>query len=204
MAEIHVNSLHQIIDKENIVSKNKKITSAIQIIRFYIDNFEFALDIMDVKEIKEMDTIRHLPNSLAFVRGLLNLRGEIIPVLDLKKKLELENLSLQDLAYVGQNKGKNKDKDKDKTESMNNNNESNEIIHNDEFQNDNPSIIICKVGSENFGIVVDKIFRVQYLSTEEYEPASELFENIGKSFIKGFAKVDKKVIVILSLANLFF
>lgn len=207
MAEIHINNIKQIIDKENAISTDKKsFNAAIQIVRFYIDNFEFALDIMDVKEIKEMDKIRNLPNSLPFVKGLLNLRGDIIPVLDLKKKLELENLSLKDLANLGK-------KHKENNEITNNDKEINDInektniktIQNeDQFQNENASIIICKTSSDIFGIIVDKIYRVQYLTDEEYEPTPILFENIGKSFIKGFAKIDKKIIVILSLDNLFF
>lgn len=202
MAEIHVSSINQIIDKDTTINKNKNISSAIQIIRFFIDEFEFALDIMDVKEIKEMDIIRHLPNSLPFVRGLLNLRGDIIPVLDLKKKLELENLTLKDIAKIGEKK---ESKDKEERDVANTKIDKDvENVSESSNNNDNPSIIICKVGSENFGIVVDKIYRVQYLTTDEYEPTPELFENIGKKFIKGFAKIDKKIIVILSLADLFF
>ncbi len=209
MSEIYVMNLDQISGKQVESGKKAKIASVMQVIRFSLDNFEFALDIMDVKEIKEMDIIRHLPNSLPFVKGLLNLRGEIIPVLDLKKKLELENLSLEDLAKMGEKQGIGKFKEK--------NNEIEESKEDakkeDEFKNKQykveeeekqPSIIICKVGSENFGIIVDKIYRVQYLSVDEYEKTPDLFENIGKNFIKGFAKLQNKVIVILSLANLFY
>lgn len=203
MPEIHINSISQINQKENFTKDLKKVSSAIQIIRFFIDNFEFSLDIMDVKEIKEMDTIRNLPNSLPFVKGLLNLRGDIIPILDLKKKLELENLSLEDLIKIAdQQNEKRSEVSKDSvSQNINNQINSNNI---NEFQSNNASIIICKIGSENFGIVVDRIYRVQYLSVDEYEPAPELFESIGKNFIKGFAKIDNKVILILSLSNLFF
>lgn len=207
MAEIHVNSLDHILAKDEERDKVKKLNSAIQIIRFYIDDYEFALDIMDVKEIKEMDKIRNLPNSLPFVKGLLNLRGDIIPILDLKKKLELENLSLQQIASLAEKQDLNNNKKdseknieiKEDSQNLKDQNLKEEKIE----KNENPSIIICKVGSENFGIVVDRIVRVQYLTQEEYEPTPVLFENIGKNFIKGFAKIDKKIIVILSIANLF-
>ncbi len=195
MSEIYLNSLNQINEKELDSVKAKKIDSAIQIIRFYIDNIEFALDIMDVKEIKEMDLIRNLPNSQPFVKGLLNLRGDIIPVLDLKKKLELENLSLEDLAKIGDGYNTGKESKIDLKEQTSEDNSEKEQL---------PSIIICKVGSEYFGMVVDKIHRVQYLSVDQFEKAPELFESIGKDFIKGFAKVEKKVIVILSLYHLFY
>ena len=208
MAEIHVNSLDHILAKDEERVKVKKLNSAIQIIRFYIDDYEFALDIMDVKEIKEMDKIRNLPNSLPFVKGLLNLRGDIIPILDLKKKLEIENLTLQQIASLAEKQDLNNNKEdseknieiKEDFKNLEDQNLKEEKIE----KNENPSIIICKVGSENFGIVVDRIVRVQYLTQDEYEPTPVLFENIGKNFIKGFAKIDKKIIVILSIANLFF
>jgi len=208
MAEIHVKSLDHVIAKDEERVKVKKLNSAIQIIRFYIDDYEFALDIMDVKEIKEMDKIRHLPNSLPFVKGLLNLRGDIIPILDLKKKLEIENLTLQQIASLAEKQDLNNNKEdseknieiKEDFKNLEDQNLKEEKIE----KNENPSIIICKVGSENFGIVVDRIVRVQYLTQDEYEPTPVLFENIGKNFIKGFAKIDKKIIVILSIANLFF
>ncbi|HPC38856.1 MAG TPA: chemotaxis protein CheW [Exilispira sp.] len=208
MAEIHVNSLDHILAKDEERVKVKKLNSAIQIIRFYIDDYEFALDIMDVKEIKEMDKIRNLPNSLPFVKGLLNLRGDIIPILDLKKKLEIENLTLQQIASLAEKQDLNNNKEdseknieiKEDFKNLEDQNLKEEKIE----KNENPSIIICKVGSENFGIVVDRIVRVQYLTQDEYEPTPVLFENIGKNFIKGFAKIDKKIVVILSIANLFF
>ncbi|MCR4421003.1 MAG: hypothetical protein GYA61_08835 [Spirochaetales bacterium] len=198
MAEIYINNLNQIIGKEEQKAKDTKLNSAIQIIRFFIDDFEFALDIMDVKEIKENETIRHLPNSLPFVKGLLNLRGDIIPVLDLKKRLELENLTLNELANLAKEHDFGKVKEQKDEKNISKKEETGED------ENVKPSIIICRVGSDNFGIVVDRIVRVQYLSVDEYEPTPMLFENIGKNFIKGFAKLDKKVIVILSLQNLFF
>jgi len=201
MPEIHINSLKQIEQQEIKELKQRDIGSAKQIIRFAIDNFEFALDIMDVREIKEMDVIRNLPNSQAFVKGLLNLRGDIIPVLDLKKKLELENLSLEILARMGEKQ--NITNNKNDSNSEKEKDQINDILD-EEDKEQAPSIIICKVGSESFGIVVDKIYRVQYLSQDEYENASELFESIGRSFIKGFAKINNKIIVILSLLNLFF
>ncbi|HQM90156.1 MAG TPA: chemotaxis protein CheW, partial [Exilispira sp.] len=106
MAEIHVKSINDIVSKvdEDIDSKKIKNT-VVQVIRFLIDKYEFALDVLDVKEIKEIEKIRHLPNSLPFIIGLLNLRGDIIPIFDLTKKLELENISVEKLASIGEKSG---------------------------------------------------------------------------------------------------
>lgn len=83
---------------------SEKIGDNVQVIIFEIDNIKFAINIMDVKEIKEMERIRRLPNAQPFVKGLLNLRGDIIPVIDLKKRLELDNLKLEDIEKLTQMK----------------------------------------------------------------------------------------------------
>lgn len=251
MAEIHVKSINDIVTRldEDIDSKKIKNT-VVQVIRFLIDKYEFALDVLDVKEIKEIEKIRHLPNSLPFVIGLLNLRGDIIPIFDLTKKLELENISVEKLASIGEKSGKLnafKDEKTEVAESSDKNNINDKVeefgienfsIKEDSLNvnayistsdsgqqikkelnqvdkiniepqifedfSDTRSIIICKVENELFGILVDRIIKVQYLSSDEYEKSPQLFDFIGNNFVKGFAKIEGKIIVILALKNLFY
>lgn len=56
---------------------------------FKLENEEYGIDILRVKEIKEMLRITRVPKSPSFVRGVVNLRGEVIPVIDLRKKFNL-------------------------------------------------------------------------------------------------------------------
>lgn len=56
---------------------------------FKLENEEYGIDILKVKEIKEMLRITRVPKSPSFVRGVVNLRGEVIPVIDLRKKFNL-------------------------------------------------------------------------------------------------------------------
>jgi purine-binding chemotaxis protein CheW len=56
---------------------------------FKLENEEYGIDILKVKEIKEMLRITRVPKSPNFVRGVVNLRGEVIPVIDLRKKFNL-------------------------------------------------------------------------------------------------------------------
>lgn len=57
---------------------------------FKLDNEEYGIDILRVKEIKEMLRITRVPKSSSFVRGVVNLRGEVIPIIDLRKKFNLQ------------------------------------------------------------------------------------------------------------------
>lgn len=60
-----------------------------QFVIFRLENEEYGIDILRVKEIKEMMSITRVPKAAHFVRGVINLRGEVIPVIDLRKKFNL-------------------------------------------------------------------------------------------------------------------
>jgi len=50
-----------------------------------IDNESYAIPILEIHEIIRMQEITHIPNSRRFVRGVINLRGQIIPVVSLRE-----------------------------------------------------------------------------------------------------------------------
>ncbi len=61
----------------------------IQMVGFKIGKEIFGVDILMVQEIIRSAPITHVPNSPEFVEGVINLRGSIIPVIDLRKRLNL-------------------------------------------------------------------------------------------------------------------
>ena len=58
-----------------------------QMVIFKVGVEEFALDIMDLKEVVVMRSITAVPETENFVEGVMNLRGSLVPVLDLRKRL---------------------------------------------------------------------------------------------------------------------
>jgi purine-binding chemotaxis protein CheW len=56
----------------------------IQFISFSIDNDQYGVDIMSVREIKGWSEITHIPKQPEHVRGVLNLRGVMVPIIDLR------------------------------------------------------------------------------------------------------------------------
>jgi purine-binding chemotaxis protein CheW len=58
----------------------------LQLVSFNIGQEEFGLDIQSVQEINRMVEITHVPNSPEFVSGVINLRGKVIPVINLRKR----------------------------------------------------------------------------------------------------------------------
>ena len=60
------------------------------LVTFRLGSGEYAIDIMQAKEIIKMEKITLIPNAPYFVEGVINLRGNIIPIIDLKKRFNLE------------------------------------------------------------------------------------------------------------------
>lgn len=72
---------------EDILEKDSKL---IQLVGFNIGKAHFGVDILMVQEIIRMAPITSVPNSPDFIEGVINLRGNIIPVIDLRKRLNLD------------------------------------------------------------------------------------------------------------------
>ncbi len=61
----------------------------LQLVSFTIGNEEFGVDILYVQEINRMIQITKVPNAPVFIEGVINLRGRVIPVIDLRTRLNM-------------------------------------------------------------------------------------------------------------------
>ena len=61
----------------------------LQLVSFHIGSEEFGLDILRVQEINRMVEITRVPNAPPFVTGVINLRGRVIPIVDLRERFGL-------------------------------------------------------------------------------------------------------------------
>jgi len=62
-------------------------SSTRELIAFRIDGREFCVDIMQVRDIRGWTPATPLPHSPAYVRGVINLRGAVLPVIDMATRL---------------------------------------------------------------------------------------------------------------------
>ncbi|MDK2877497.1 MAG: purine-binding chemotaxis protein CheW [Thermoanaerobacteraceae bacterium] len=60
-----------------------------QFVEFKLGEEEYGVDILQVKTIERMMPVTRVPKAPSFVEGVINLRGEIVPVIDLKKRFDL-------------------------------------------------------------------------------------------------------------------
>jgi len=63
--------------------------NVLQIVSFTVDELLFGLEILHIQEIIRFTEITKIPNSPLFVEGVVNLRGKVIPVIDLRKKMSM-------------------------------------------------------------------------------------------------------------------
>jgi len=61
----------------------------LQVVEFLLGRERYAVDLFDVKEVVEYTTITKLPNTASYMRGIIDLRGEITTIIDLKERLRI-------------------------------------------------------------------------------------------------------------------
>lgn len=75
--------------QEKSEKNENTIAELIQLVGFKIGDEEFGVDIIKVQEINRMVEITRVPNAAHFVEGVINLRGKVIPIIDMRKRLDL-------------------------------------------------------------------------------------------------------------------
>lgn len=75
-------------------------TDQLQLVTFGIGSEEFAVDILSVQEINRMMALTRVPQSPPEVEGVINLRGKIIPVVDLRKRFGMSRAEKSDQSRI--------------------------------------------------------------------------------------------------------
>ncbi|MBI5213042.1 MAG: chemotaxis protein CheW [Nitrospirae bacterium] len=134
----------------------------LQLVTFTLGSEEYAVDILKVQEINRMKEITRVPNSPAYVEGVINLRGKVIPVVNIRKKFGLP-----------------------------------------EKENDEQSrIMIIDIQGITMGLVVDSVSEVLRVPSNIVEPTPPMASNISTEFIRGIAKLEDRLIILLDMDRL--
>lgn len=79
---------------------NATLSSAVEYLSFSLGKEEYAVDILKVQEIRGYDAVTSIVNAPAFIKGVINLRGTIVPVVDMRIKFELGEPSYNEFTVV--------------------------------------------------------------------------------------------------------
>jgi len=82
---------------KNIMASVSKIG---KYLTFTLDDEEYGIGILKVKEIIGMMSITSIPKTPEFVKGVINLRDKVIPVIDLRLKFSMESISYSDRTCI--------------------------------------------------------------------------------------------------------
>ena len=133
-----------------------------QLVVFDLANEHYGVDIAAVEGIIKMQSITVVPHTPAFVEGVTNLRGEVLPVIDLRKRFGLP---------LDQARGKD------------------------------TRIVVVEIDGKKVGMVVDAVSEVLRVSDEAIEPPSPIVTTVDSAFIRGIAKVDERLIILVELSK---
>ena len=158
------------LGEENTVKSGKGFmdtygghSDMLQFVTFNLATQRYATDILKVQEINNLKDITPIPKSPRYVEGAINLRGKVIPVLNLRKKFNMPFEPLNDLT----------------------------------------KIIIIVIHGITMGIIVDSVSDVLRISRDVVEPPPRVASgNIRSEFIRGIAKLQEGLIIILDMDNL--
>jgi purine-binding chemotaxis protein CheW len=79
-------------NNENNVTAEENL----QVVAFKLRNEEYGVSILNVQEIRNLTDITRVPFAQDFIKGVINLRGSVLPVIDLKRRLGLEETPYTD------------------------------------------------------------------------------------------------------------
>ena len=71
------------------MEENRQTASGEQLLTFFLQGDEYGVDILRVQEIREWSTPMPIPNTPPYIKGVINIRGDIVPIADLRERLGL-------------------------------------------------------------------------------------------------------------------
>ena len=134
-----------------------------KIIVFKMNGQQFGLDVNQVRSIERLQSITKVPQTEDFIKGVVNLRGEITPIVELKERLSL-----------GQTK-----------------------------YNSETRILIVALDNLQVGLLVDSATDVIDIDASIIESAPKIMQNINSNIVRGVAKLEENLLIILQLKYLF-
>jgi purine-binding chemotaxis protein CheW len=129
---------------------------------FFLAGEEYGVEVRQVQEIRRVTEITSVPRAPEFIRGVINLRGRILPVLDLRRRLGLGEVATDRAARI----------------------------------------VVVRIKERLLGLLVDGASQVLKVKVSQVEPPPEEVLQQGGDYIRGVAKLDDRLIILVDLERL--
>ncbi|MFN7972923.1 MAG: chemotaxis protein CheW [Acidobacteriota bacterium] len=140
-----------------------------QYLTFALAGEEYALPILRVREILEYDTVTHVPTTPPFIRGVMNLRGSVVPVIDLELKLGIGETAVTRRTCIVVV----------------------ELPHPGDGAHDGEVFVV--------GLMAEAVNEVIDLAASEIVPPPEFGTPVRMEFLRGLGKTGKKFVLVLDI-----
>jgi purine-binding chemotaxis protein CheW len=135
---------------------------------FILNQEEYGVDILRVQEIRVWSPVTELPNTPHYVKGIINLRGIVVPIIDLRERFNQQSFEYSATTVV--------------------------II----LRSKKPADVNATHDDMMIGLVVDAVSEVYKFSNQTMQPAPQFGSKVDIRFIKGIASIDEKLIILLN------
>ena len=132
------------------------------LVTFFLSGEEYGVDVRLVQEIIRVVEVTQVPRAPDFIKGVINLRGRIIPVIDLKRKLGLGEVVVERQTRV----------------------------------------VVIRLRERLVGLLVDGASQVLKVPVSTIEAAPEEVVEIDANYIRGVAKLAKRLIILVDLPKI--
>jgi len=88
------------IKEERMENTRRKAMTGMRFLSFVLHDEEYCIEILKIKEIMGMADITMIPQTPSFIKGVINLRGRIIPIVDLRLKFSLTEKDYSDRTCI--------------------------------------------------------------------------------------------------------
>jgi purine-binding chemotaxis protein CheW len=143
--------------------EKKSVEPTEHLATFFLGDEEYGVDVRSVQEIIRVGDVTQVPRAPEFIKGVINLRGRIIPVVDLKRKLNLGEVDTGARAS---------------------------------------RIAVVKVRDRLIGLLVDGASQVLRVPLTRIEAAPEEVVEIDANYIRGVAKLEERLIILMDLQKI--
>ncbi len=85
---------------DTAVKGNEMLEGGRQFLTFQLGEEQFGIDILRVQEIKGLAHLTQIPNVPSYIKGVMNLRGTVVPVIDLRSRFSMENVGYNQFTVI--------------------------------------------------------------------------------------------------------
>lgn len=165
----------------------------IQLVTFKLGTGEYGIDIMQVQEIIRLPEIVRVPKAPEFVEGVINLREQILPIIDLAKRFGAA--AARGTAEASEASGPSSASSACGASGASEASGAGR-------RTDSSRIVVANIkGSPAVGLIVDAVCEVIRIPIDAVEPLPDIVAGVDSGFLRGIGRLNDRLIILVDLGK---